>query len=303
MTTVIRVPATTANLGPGFDCLGLALDLWNEVRLERVETGLSIHIEGEGADRLLNGSSNLIYASMRTYARMLGKELPNGVSLTCVNNIPMGSGLGSSSAAIVAGVLAASELLGLPRDIDRELDCATVIEGHPDNVAPCLVGGLVAVHKTNSGIDVHKYLPAALNLAIVLPDFAFPTEKARAALPKSIAMADAIHNLSRIPGLIDALTTGNLTNLRGLMDDRLHQPYRLPLIPGAKQAILAAYEAGAAGVALSGAGPSLLVICPDQKSVKTSISSIEITLSNAGLRCRSFSPRSSACGAKIITNC
>lgn len=302
MTQLIRVPATTANLGPGFDCLGLALDLWNEVRLERKESGLAIRIEGEGADRLPTDSRNLIYTSMQTYARMLGKELPDGISLTCVNNIPMGSGLGSSSAAIVAGILGASELLGLPRDIDRELDCAAVIEGHPDNVAPCLVGGLVAVHKTSSGFDVHKYHPANLNLAIVLPDFDFPTEKARAALPKSIPMADAIHNLSRIPGLIDALTTGNLTNLRDLMDDRLHQLYRLPLIPGAEQAIEVAFKAGAAGVALSGAGPSLIVICPDQETVKSSTISIETVFHNIGLHCRSFFPRAIAYGAKTLTS-
>ena len=207
--------------------------------------------------------------------------------------------MGSSSAAIVAGILAASELLDLPRDIDRELDCAAVIEGHPDNVAPCLVGGLVAVHKTISGFDVHKYHPATLNLAIVLPDFDFPTEKARAALPKSIPMADAIHNLSRIPGLIDALITGNLANLRDLIDDRLHQPYRLPLIPGAERAIQAAYSAGASGVALSGAGPSLLAFSPDSSSLKLIADEIVSSFAQNGLNSRTFYPAINHSGAMI----
>lgn len=301
MTTVIRVPATTANLGPGFDCLGLALDLWNEVRVDLTGSSLTIHIEGEGASRLPTNSSNLIYQSMESYAQWMKRELPDGISLSCVNNIPMGSGLGSSSAAIVAGILAARELLGNPRDLDLELEIAASIEGHPDNVAPCLVGGLVAVHKTSSGYDVHKYRPAPLNLAIVLPDFDFPTEKARAALPKSIPMADAIHNLSRIPGLIDALTSSDLTNLRDLMDDRMHQPYRLPLIPGAKQAIEAAYAAGAVGVALSGAGPSLLVIAPDATKLRNITEAITSVFQEVGLSSSVFYPAANQSGATTST--
>jgi len=302
MTILIRVPATTANLGPGFDCLGLALDLWNEVRVDLIGSSLTIQIEGEGADCLPINSNNLIYQSMKSYAQWMKCELPQGMSLTCVNNIPMGSGLGSSSAAIVAGILTARELLGIQRDLDLELEIAASIEGHPDNVAPCLVGGLVAVHKTASGYDVHKYRPAPLNLAIVLPDYVFPTEKARAALPLSISMVNAIHNLSRIPGLIDALTSGDLTNMRDLMDDRLHQPYRLPLIPGAEQAIEAAYTAGAAGVALSGAGPSLLAIAPDTIELCKIAETITSVFHKARLSSRVFYPAINQSGAITLTS-
>jgi homoserine kinase len=301
MTIIIRVPATTANLGPGFDCLGLALDLWNEVRVDLTGKCLSIQITGEGTDRLPTNSSNLIYSSMQTYARLQESDLPNGISLTCLNNIPMGSGLGSSSAAIVTGILAAREILALPKNIDAELACAAEIEGHPDNVTPCLIGGLLAVHKTTSGYDVRKYRPAALHIAIVLPDFDFPTEKARAVLPKTTTLADAVHNLSCIPGLIDALTSGNLENLRDLMEDRMHQPYRLPLIPGAAQAMDAAYAAGAAGVVLSGAGPSLLAIAPNQTTMREAAEGMTSAFLNAGLGSRTFFPLVNHSGATALS--
>jgi homoserine kinase len=302
MTIFIRVPATTANLGPGFDCLGLALDLWNEVRVDLIGADLAIRIEGESADHLPTDSSNLIYSSMLEYACSVGQELPAGLSLSCKNRIPMGSGLGSSSAAIVAGILAARALLGLPADPDRELECAALIEGHPDNVAPCLLGGLTAVSKTADGFNVRRYNPTDLNLAIVLPDFDFPTTIARAALPKNIPMSDAIHNLSRIPGLIDALTSGHLANLHDLMDDRLHQPYRLPLIPGAERAMDAAYTAGADGVALSGAGPALLIICADKEILQLAASSMIDQFHEAKLSCRSFFPGVSYSGARASTS-
>jgi homoserine kinase len=211
----------------------------------------------------------------------------------------MGSGLGSSSAAIITGVLAARAVLGIARDLDRELDIAAQIEGHPDNVAPCLLGGLVAIHQTSNVCDARRYEPAALHLAIVLPDFDFPTEKARSVLPKSIPPTDAIFNLSRIPGLIDALTSGDLTNLRDLMDDRLHQPYRLPLIPGAERARLAAYDAGAAGVSLSGAGPSLLAICAHPSRMTPAAQVMKSSFLDSGLPSRVFYPKISFSGARI----
>lgn len=299
MTISIRVPATTANLGPGFDCLGLALDLYNEVLIDSSSANLSISIEGEGSGRLPQDESNLIFRALSGYAQACSRSLPSGLSIQCKNHIPMGSGLGSSSAAVVAGILAARQLLGLVEDPRGELAFATTLEGHPDNAAPCLLGGLVAVHQSEDGYQTIKYSLPDLHFVVVLPEFDLPTEKARAALPKSHSLEAALFNLSRIPALIDALTTGNLDNLHDLMDDRLHQPYRLPLIPGASEAMQAAYETGAAGVALSGAGPSLLAILHDAKDSIRVTDAMRSAFLSSGLSAREFFPGISNSGAVI----
>ena len=259
----VNVPATTANLGPGFDALGLALDLWNEATFESNrpgETGFRVTIEGEGADTLPHNEENSIaQAALQIFARA-GKTC-EGFHLYCLNRIPLGSGLGSSSAALLAGMLGANTLLGNPFSNEEILTFAIEAEGHPDNVAPAMLGGLVA-SVVNEGRAVSVRLTRYENsqpffMTVVLPNFDFPTKQARAILPKQVERTDAIYNISRAVLVTEALRRGDMDLLSVAMQDRLHQPYRLPLIPGAQTALDAARSAGAA-VALSGAGPSLI---------------------------------------------
>jgi homoserine kinase len=267
----VTVPATSANLGPGFDCLGLALDLRNEFLVAGgppelpaagYQTRYSVRVSGVDAHKVPANRRNLMVSAIEAVFAVAGRR-PAEVALTINNCIPVGSGLGSSSSAIVAGLVAGNALAdaGLPED--ELLRMAVAIEGHPDNVAPALLGGLVLgiLPDTEYGpaaLIVQRFEPPPWTAVVVLPDFFLPTSKARAVLPPHLTRGEAIFNTSRFGLLLQALTSGDATHLRAAMGDRLHQPHRLAIIPGAAAAYQAAYEAGAAGVALSGAGPSLL---------------------------------------------
>lgn len=256
----VRVPASASNLGPGFDCLGLALDLHLEVEVRLVPHGLRIDIEGESANRLPHDDTNLVYASLRRALRRAGLG-PSGLELRICNRIPVGRGLGSSAAASVAGLLAGSLLAGdAAPDRDALLDAACEIEGHPDNASPAVHGGLVA-----SAVDagrVHAVVlpfPEGLDVLLVVPDVEVPTAQARALLPRTVPFQDAVFDLQRLALLLGALVTGAPEKLSVAMRDRLHQPHRLALVPGLAEA-LAALEAhpDCLGAVLSGSGPTLL---------------------------------------------
>ncbi len=299
MRNLIRVPATTANLGPGFDCLGLALDLWNDVEVEAAGETLSITVEGEGANEVPLDHSNTIYKAMQTYAQRHLKTLPKGVKLHCRNRIPFGAGLGSSAAAIVSGILSAAALLDLPLDIKDQLDCATQIEGHPDNVGPCLFGGLVAAILNDQKVIARKLEVAPLSIMIVVPEFHFPTKTARAALPPELPRKDAIFNLGHLALLLHGLGRGDLGLLAAAMQDKLHQPYRIPVIPGAAEAIAAAMQTGAAAVALSGAGPSLLIVLQNDSERSQVGEAVMSSFRSAGLTSRVYTPAIALSGASI----
>jgi homoserine kinase len=255
--TVI-VPATTANLGPGFDCLGLALNLYNEVTVTPTASGLEITIVGEGAGTISAGADNLVIRAAERLFHQVGRR-PAGLRLHQQNNIPVGSGLGSSAAATLAGILAANALVDGRLSQDDILHLATELEGgHADNVAPALVGGLVLVNREKGDYLLEPVPVPDLRLVIVLPEFDLPTAVARAALPDRVPLADAIFNAGRTGLLVRAFMQGDYAKMGVAMQDRLHQPYRLPLIPGLAAAFAAARHAGAAAVALSGAGPSLV---------------------------------------------
>jgi homoserine kinase len=261
---IATVPATTANLGPGFDCLGMALQLYNRFTWRPLEAGLSVTVSGEGAAVIPPDATNLaVQAAERLFARV--GQRPSGLSLHQENGVPVGSGLGSSATAVVGGLLGANELLGGPLTQAELLALAAEIEGHADNVAPALYGGLTLAATGETGALIVESLPVAdLTAVVILPDFALPTAVARAALPAQIPLSDAIFNLSRLALLLPALAAGDYGKLGLAMQDRLHQPYRLPLIPGMVEAMNAARQAGAAAVALSGAGPSLIAFAPDK---------------------------------------
>ncbi len=258
----VKVPATTANLGPGFDALGLALDLWNEAEfLATNDNQISLTIEGEGKDKLPTGANNTIVEAALQVYELLGKPC-TGLRIHCVNRVPLSSGLGSSSAAMLTGMLGANALLGNPLSREEILKLAIETEGHPDNVAPAMLGGLVAsiIHERHV-VSLRLTLTGQrtpIHITVVLPDFDFPTKQARAILPKQIERQDAIYNISRAVIVTEAFRVGDLDMLGEAMTDKLHQPYRIPLIPGAQEAMDAMKQAGASAVALSGAGPSLI---------------------------------------------
>ena len=252
----VQVPASTANLGPGYDCLGLALGLRNEVTLTRADA-LSVEIEGEGAGALARDASHLVLVAAAAACAAANRELPP-LALRQVNRIPLARGLGSSSAAIVGGVVGANELLGLGLSPRRLLDIATAVEGHPDNVAPALLGGLTVCCAADDEVVVERLEVApGLSCVVAIPDFEVATHDARRALPDIVPHADAVFNLCRTGLVVGALVSGDFARLGEAMRDRLHQPYRARLVPGMDEAIAAALEAGAHGAALSGSGPTV----------------------------------------------
>lgn len=254
----VRVPATTANLGPGFDCLGLALDLWNEADFSLEGEGLGIELQGESAGSLPTDPSNAVARGFFLFLKSRSLPPPPGLKIVCRNRIPPGSGLGSSASALLLGLLGANELYGSPASMDEILTLACEVEGHADNASAALYGGLTLSIHEEQGWLVRRYSVPPLRVVLAVPEINLPTQVARAALPAQISREATIHNMGRTALMIEALTTGNLELLSHAIHDCLHQPYRLPLIPGAVEAMAAAYQAGAAGVALSGAGPSLI---------------------------------------------
>lgn len=254
----VRVPASSANLGPGFDALGLALGIYLTCTFERAER-LSIRARGRDADRIPAGEDNLIWQTALRVAQDVGEPL-EPIALDIDNDIPIEKGLGSSAAALTAGVVIADNLLGLHWKPHRILDEAAQIEGHPDNVAACVLGSIVASAIDAGGVAraVRLELPAAYGVAVVVPDYELPTSQARAVLPDTYPRSDAIFNVQRSALLIAALATGTTSAFPAAFEDRLHQPYRYCLVPGLEE-IVKLRAPGLLGCALSGAGPSILV--------------------------------------------
>lgn len=272
----VRVPATTSNLGPGFDALGLALRLYNTIELEAASAPL-IEIDGEGASSLPCNPSHLAYRAALAVVESAGTwggggrhgrrrdpgtpggTMPRAFHLRQHNRIPLARGLGSSAAAIVAGAAAANALLGEPLDRQALIDLAAGLEGHPDNVAPAVLGGLVACVTTESGtIRTIRLMPQRLRVVIAIPEFAVSTAEARRLLPEVVPFGDAVFNVTRTAMLVAALVEGRMDLLDEATRDRLHQPYRARLVPGLEAVFASARQAGAHGVALSGSGPTVV---------------------------------------------
>lgn len=254
----VRVPASSANLGPGFDALGLALGIYLTCTFERAER-LTIRVRGRDSDRIPTGENNLIWQTALRVAQDVGESLPP-IALEIDNDIPIEKGLGSSAAALTAGVVIADQLLGLHWKPHRILDEAAQIEGHPDNVSACVLGSIVASAIDGGGVAraVRLELPASYGVAVVVPDYELPTSEARAVLPESYSRVDTIFNVQRSALLIAALATGTTSAFPAAFEDRLHQPYRFALVPGLEE-MVKLRAPGLLGCALSGAGPSILV--------------------------------------------
>lgn len=256
----VRVPATTANIGPGFDCIGFALDIWNELTVERGP--FRLEIEGEGESTLPRDARNLVVTGVLAAFKAAEVEAPE-LTYCCKNAIPCSSGLGSSSAAIVSGLLAGVALSGKEIAGGELLDLAASIEGHPDNVAPAILGGFqIGVRHDGRWFTDAVRLPSDLKAVIFIPDRSSKgsTIETRLALTPEVPRSDAIYNIGRAAMLVNALAMGNLELLKVATEDRLHQPTRSQLFPYLNRLIKAALAAGAHGAFLSGAGPSVIAL-------------------------------------------
>ena len=274
----IRIPATSANLGAGFDALGLALTFYNYVEMEESDR---VDISSADGAEIPTDERNLIYVSAKDLFEVCGKKL-GGLKLVQTNTIPMARGLGSSSACIVAGLIGANTLLGSPLTTDDLVDLAAQIEGHPDNTAPALLGGIVtAVFDGRRVHWVKQEVYTKLKFVALIPDFELKTEDARACLPKEVSHKDAVYNLSRAALFSASLLTGKFENLRTAVHDKLHQPYRMELIPRCREVFDIAYTHGAYGVYISGAGPTVMAIVDEEYEFFAG--KMRFPLANAGL--------------------
>lgn len=263
----VKAPATTANLGPGYDCLGLALDLWN--RLDVMQAGEDgegsdsqplVDVVGEGTGELPTADDNLVYRAMAFLFQEADQQMPP-LRLRCHNEIPLERGLGSSAAAITGGLVAANVLCGAPFNSNDLLEMAATIEGHPDNVAAAVLGGLQLVITDEDRLHTAPIdMPPDLTAVLFIPDFRIATTDARAVLPKKVSVADAVYNASRTALFVAGMTTNRLEYLELATQDRLHQPYRQSLFPAMKLLFRAAREAGALGVFLSGSGSTVMAL-------------------------------------------
>jgi homoserine kinase len=282
----VRIPATSANLGPGFDALGLALALYNEVTATEADA-VSITIAGEGVGRLPPNDHNVMVRAVRQAYEAAGRPF-KGVRLACVNRVPTARGLGSSAAAWVGGLVAGNALLGGPLARTDLLTLAARAEGHPDNVAAALLGGLTVSCMLGDGriAAVSLPVPGAVRWVVLVPEVTSATAEARAVLPTTVPRGDAVFNVQRVALLLAALQAGRYDVLGTALDDRLHQPYRLRLFPWMPAVADAARAAGALGCVLSGAGPSLLAAVRDDAEVVAR--SMEGALAAAGVRGRAW---------------
>ncbi len=262
-SVTVKMPATTANMGPGFDCLGMALDIWNSVRVDAGASGFEI--SGEGKDTLPRTERNLLYRSFaRLYAEM-DEPLPQ-VGIRCENAIPLGRGLGSSAAAVVGGLVAANALSGANLSDEDLLALAADIDGHPDNAAPAIMGGCcIVVSEGDKFLTAAVPVPDALRAVLFVPDVPMPTEQARQLLPQMVDRRDAVYNIGRAALLVNAFASGDLSLLAVATDDRLHQPARQTMFFPMKNIFRAAMAAGALGVFLSGAGSSVLALAVERE--------------------------------------
>ncbi len=293
MKVTVKVPATSANLGPGFDCLGLALPIYNTLTIEETVlpgTGVEINLmsEGDNIDEMIfdnvpKDENSIVYKAVEMLYNSIGQE-PSELRINIQSQIPITRGLGSSASVVVGGLIAANKLLGSPADTTALLSIATEVEGHPDNVAPAILGGFVMSSREDDGSIITEKLnwPEEWDITVCIPDFELSTNIARSVLPESVPLQDAVFNAKHLAMLIQAINTKDVKLMKNALHDRLHQPYREKLIPGMKEIMEAfIHEDNVIGTVLSGAGPSILVISHkyDLDKIKSTVRSIWESLS------------------------
>ena len=290
----VKVPATTANLGPGFDTLGLALNLYNRFSFNEILAGIEIN---DSLD-LIRNKNNLVYTSMVKTFNILGYKF-KGIKINIEANIPNSRGLGSSAACILGGVMGANQLAGAPLSMDEIFKIATEIEGHPDNIAPALFGGLIVSLMEEDNIYYNKINVAkGLKFIALIPDFKLSTLIAREVLPPTLPFKEAVNNVGKVSLLLSALSNGKFDLLKPSLKDNLHQPYRGKLIPGFNQIIEKSYEFGALGSYLSGAGPTIMAIMDDEDSIF--INRMENYLISLGYNWKVIELKIDLLGARVI---
>lgn len=262
----IQIPATSANMGPGFDSIGVAVQLYNHIWVEEQTTGLTIEVKRKQEIEVPTDETNLIYQTMKFFYEQKGLPMP-GIHLIQEDYIPMVRGLGSSAACIVGGLLAANELAGRPCDRDELAQMAAMLEGHPDNSNPALFGGMVVGAQNEKEMKyVRLELPEDLIFAIMVPDFPVSTADSRGVLPDSYTRKDVVFNASRAALLVASVMTGNYENFDMAMQDKVHQPYRAKLIDGMEEIFRHAKDSGAVASYLSGAGSTLMAMVTEEKA-------------------------------------
>lgn len=286
MKVSYKVPATTANLGPGFDCLGLALPIYNIITIEETvlpSTGIEVNVMKdfenaeliEELDSIPNDKDNIVYKAVEMLYNLVGQD-PNEIKINIKSSIPIAKGLGSSASVIVGGLMAANDLLGNPADEAALLSIATEAEGHPDNVVPAILGGLVMSSMEEDGSVIYRKLdwPDDWHITVCIPDFELATNISRSVLPDMVPMEDAKFNARRLAMLLHAIDTVDADLMKCALEDKLHQPYREKLIPGFKEIKEALkHEENVLGTVISGAGPSIVII-----SQKTNLEKIYQTV-------------------------
>lgn len=313
MKVSVKVPATTANIGPGFDCLGMALPIYNTITIEETVlpgTGVEINVLADNdsidqlsLDHVPSDENSIVYKAVELLYNSIGQS-PSELKINIHSNIPVARGLGSSSSVIVGALIAANELLGRPADEVALLSIACEIEGHPDNITPAIVGGLVISSQEEDGSVVYRKLewPDDWAVTVCVPDFELSTDIARSVLPKEVQMKDAIFNAKRLAMFVQAVHTKDSELMKLALQDRLHQPYRMKLVPGLDKIIdnLRHFD-NVLGCVLSGAGSSILVISErnDLDKIRTIVKD---TWADQNIKCDIKTLSVENNGAQIISN-
>jgi homoserine kinase len=297
----VKVPGSTANLGPGFDTLGMALDLYAWIEMSAAEQ-THVHLISDGMDGIPTDKSNLIYEVAQMVFEKAGVTQPE-LEISMYSEIPLTRGLGSSAAAIVGGMAAANALIGSPLSDDTLFQMATALEEHPDNVGASLFGGLVVAFWDGARAEYIRVEPnEQLEVLVAIPHFQLSTEKARQVLPREQSLTNAVFNVGHSSLLVAALCTGRLDMIPRAMKDALHQPYRAPLVPGLAHILAEATNHGALGVALSGAGPTMLTLVDRNSSRKAELEHfLQSTLQDVGIEATLMWLNPAQHGVQVLT--
>jgi len=278
----VKIPATSANLGPGFDCFGIALQIYNTITIEELvdpNADIEINVFSDKFDvselHIPTDETNIVYKAVDLLFSYIG-HTPQSMRINIYSDIPLAKGFGSSASVIVGGLLATNKLLGSPADINALISIATEIEGHPDNVAPAFLGGFVLSSLENDGSVITRKLnwPEDWKITMCIPDFELQTSISRSVLPETVSLSDAAYNARRTAMMIDAIINKDETLMKTAIQDKLHQPYRMKLVPGLEDIIknLKNFD-NVIGTALSGAGPGIIVISNNANTdeIKTTV--------------------------------